>query len=530
MPPQSVASDTFSPPQSLSPLRQPLARQMVMITEKCVNCPKCTEQCDFLKQNGTPKFIAENYLPEDPGWLTLAFSCSLCGLCEAVCPVNLSPGDLFLEMRDYLTDYGVTRVIVVCPNCHKVFKAYGTPLSVTAVYGMPEMYLDKDTGKDHAGANSPAVAIHDPCVLRNEPEIQASVRQLAGSAGFTLEEMPHSGKTTLCCGEGGSAGCVNSRLAQTWGEQRKQEANNRRLLTYCAGCANFLNKKTPTDHILDAVFHPDAVTDGTRKVARAPLTYFNRTRLKRYVQKNYAAPVTRERTFTSTFARESGNSGKIKKILMLAAVIVAIAGIRVSGILDNFDAETLRHTVTSLGPLAPLAFMLLYSLAPTLFMPGLPLTIAAGIIFGPFWGVVYSITGATAGASLAFLISRYVARDWITAKLSGPRWQKLDQSVENNGWKIVAFTRLVPLFPFNLLNYAFGLTPIKFLPYAGTSFICMLPACVAFIVFSSSFIDLLKGNISPTFIIGILLIVLVSLIPKMVQKFRPAQEKDLELS
>jgi uncharacterized membrane protein YdjX (TVP38/TMEM64 family) len=201
-----------------------------------------------------------------------------------------------------------------------------------------------------------------------------------------------------------------------------------------------------------------------------------------------------------------------------------------SGILDNFDAETLRRTVASLGPLAPVAYIVLFTLAPALFLPGLPITLVGGIVFGPFWGVVYSITGATAGASLAFLISRYVARDWIAAKLSGPRWHKLDQGVEKNGWKIVAFTRLVPLFPFNLLNYAFGLTPIRFLPYAVTSFVFMLPACVAFIVFSSSLMDLFKGDISPTFVIGILLIVLVSLIPVLVRKFRPAQETDLELS
>jgi uncharacterized membrane protein YdjX (TVP38/TMEM64 family)/Fe-S oxidoreductase len=626
--PQPAASDAFSPSQSRSAVRQSLAEQIALITEKCINCPECTAQCDFLKQNGTPKFIAENYHPNDPKWFTMAFSCSLCGLCAAVCPVKLSPENMFLEMRReavdrgaaplpghkgimsyeargvskkyswyslpercdtilfpgctfsgtrmdttialyerlkpaipnlgivldccckpshdlgrsayfhdmfgemraHLTNHGVTRVIVVCPNCYKVFKTYGNPLCVSAVYGLPELYVDEDMEKDHAGAGSPVVAIHDPCVLRNEPEIQASVRKLAGNTGFTLEEMPHSGNKTFCCGEGGSVGCVNPELAQKWGERRKQEAYNRRLLTYCAGCANFLNKKTPTDHILDAVFYPDAVAAGTRKVTRAPLTYFNRTRLKRYIQNNHAASVTRERTFTSTFVQGTGSSGKIKKILILAAVIVAIAGIRMSGILDNFDAETLRRTVASLGPLAPVAYIVLFTLAPALFLPGLPITLVGGIVFGPFWGVVYSITGATAGASLAFLISRYVARDWIAAKLSGPRWHKLDQGVEKNGWKIVAFTRLVPLFPFNLLNYAFGLTPIRFLPYAVTSFVFMLPACVAFIVFSSSLMDLFKGDISPTFVIGILLIVLVSLIPVLVRKFRPAQETDLELS
>jgi uncharacterized membrane protein YdjX (TVP38/TMEM64 family) len=176
------------------------------------------------------------------------------------------------------------------------------------------------------------------------------------------------------------------------------------------------------------------------------------------------------------------------------------------------------------------AYILLYTIAPSLFLPGLPITIVGGILFGPLWGVVYTITGATAGACLAFLISRYVARDWIQSRLTGPRWRQLDKNVEKIGWKIVAFTRLVPLFPFNLLNYAFGLTPISFLPYAVTTFICMLPACIAFIVFSSSLLDLLKGNISPGLIIGILLIVAVSLIPFMIRNFKPGQADDLDIT
>ncbi|MBI5593716.1 MAG: TVP38/TMEM64 family protein [Deltaproteobacteria bacterium] len=85
---------------------------------------------------------------------------------------------------------------------------------------------------------------------------------------------------------------------------------------------------------------------------------------------------------------------------------------------------------------------------------------------------------------------------------------------------IVAFTRLIPIFPFNLLNYAFGLTKIKFLHYAVTTFICMLPACIAFIVFSSSLLDVIRGRFSIEFVIGLVLIVLISIVPVLVQKRR----------
>jgi uncharacterized membrane protein YdjX (TVP38/TMEM64 family) len=92
--------------------------------------------------------------------------------------------------------------------------------------------------------------------------------------------------------------------------------------------------------------------------------------------------------------------------------------------------------------------------------------------------------------------------------------------VETHGWKVVAFTRLIPLFPFNLLNYAFGLTKIGFWPYAVATFICMLPGCIAFIVFSSSLLDLIRGKISTMFIIGIALIGLVSLIPFFYRRYQ----------
>ncbi len=613
-----------------------LSAQVSLVAEKCVKCPKCTAECAFLQKNGSPGCIAENFDPDNPSWLMMAFDCSLCGLCSASCPVGLSPEEMFLEMRreavargiaplpnhkgimayeqrgvskkyswyslpdgcdtvlfpgctfagtrmdttialyehlkqsrpklgivldcccksshdlgctdffqdmftemrGYLTYNGVTTVIVVCPNCYKVFKTYGQTLHVISAYELLSVDDTTETQDDRAvrpntASNTPIMAIHDPCVLRNEKGIQDAVRKLAANSVYVIDEMPHSRKKAMCCGEGGAVGFVAPEFSDKWSERRKKEAGSYRLLTYCAGCAGFLNRKTPTDHILDAVFFPQDVAAGKRKFAKAPLTYFNRIRLKRYLQKHHPAPVFRERTYLFD-TKETVNGAPAKagkaKLIVLLIIIAAIVGLRYSGIVGNFDSETLQQWVASLGPLAPLAFVLLYTITPALFLPGLPLTIAGGILFGPFWGVVYSIVGATAGASLSFFVSRYIARDWVATKLTGPRWKQLDESVAKNGWKIVAFTRLVPLFPFNLLNYAFGLTPIRFLPYAVTSFICMLPACIAFIVFSSSLMDLFKGKVSPAFLIGVLLIALVSMIPLLMRKLKRGGENELGLS
>jgi uncharacterized membrane protein YdjX (TVP38/TMEM64 family) len=289
------------------------------------------------------------------------------------------------------------------------------------------------------------------------------------------------------------------------------------MIAYCAGCANFLSLLTPTSHVLDLLFEPEATMSGNIKVSKAPLTYWNRLKMKKYFKKYVNASITRERTFTLD---ETSKGGMVKRIIFLLAITAAIFAVRSTEATRYLEQNALMELIQGYGALAPVIYMLVYTVAPALFLPGIPLTIIGGILFGPFWGVVYTITSATAGACVAFLISRYVARRWIANRLQSPRWRRLDEGVEKHGWKIVAFTRVVPLFPFNLLNYAFGLTKIKFLHYAVTTFLCMLPACIAFIVFSSSLLDLLRGRISPAFIVGLGLVVLVSLIPLFYQRYK----------
>jgi uncharacterized membrane protein YdjX (TVP38/TMEM64 family)/Fe-S oxidoreductase len=420
---------------------------------------------------------------------------------------------MFQEMKRYLLDNGIRNVLVACPSCHQVFKEYGDKLSVKTVYEVMVHNGPPDTGK-----TSGVVTIQDPCASRFEEPVHAAVRDLISAQGLTIEEMTHHGSNTLCCGEGGSVGFLAPELSKNWGNLRKKEADGRRIITYCAGCANLLGSLTPTSHVLDLIFEPAFTMSGDVKISKAPFTYWNRLKLKKQLQKSSNGARTRERTFAANGENKKG--GMLKRVVFLLLVIAAIVAIRFSGATQYLEQDKLRLLIQGYGVLAPVIYMLVYTVAPSLFLPGLPITIAGGILFGPFWGVVYTIISATLGACLAFLISRYIARDWVEKKLKSPRWKRLDQGVEKHGWKIVAFTRLIPLFPFNLLNYAFGLTKIKFLPYAATTFICMLPACIAFIVFSSSLLDLVKGKISPAFLVGLGLIILVSLIPLFYQRYK----------
>lgn len=423
---------------------------------------------------------------------------------------------MFGEMRTYLLEQGIRNVLVACPNCYKVFARHGAGLAPKMIYEA----IAEGAIEGNSVMRDP-VTVHDPCAVRFETGIHASVRKLIAQGGHRVEEMAHSGERTLCCGEGGAVAALDPGLAAHWGKLRQQEYGGKKIITYCAGCANKLSSLAPTDHILDTLWEGEA---GKAKVAKAPFTYWKRLRLKKWFKDNVPAAVTRERTFTGAQGQKKGTFAKlIVFLLFLAAVIVSA---KASGISRYLDQETLRTWIGGYGVLAPLVYMLFYAVAPVFFLPGLPITVVGGILFGPLWGVVYTITGSTVGACLAFLVSRYLAREWVEGKLKSPRWRRLDEGVEKHGWKVVAFTRLIPLFPFNLLNYAFGLTKIGFRSYAVTTFFCMLPACIAFIVFSSSLLDLIRGRISPTFVIGIALVILVSLFPLFYRRYKTGRGED----
>jgi uncharacterized membrane protein YdjX (TVP38/TMEM64 family)/Fe-S oxidoreductase len=417
------------------------------------------------------------------------------------------------EMGAYLVDQGVREVLVACSNCHNMFTAFGQGLAVKTVY---EALADMETLA--AGQARGTVVVHDSCVARNLEPVHDAVRRLLRRQGLTVEEMEHTGRQTLCCGQGGAVNLLAPELAAGWGLLRKKEAQGRRMATYCAGCARALNSLSATSHVADLIFEPEKALAGKLKPASGPLTYLNRLLLKRTYSRMEGFAATRERTFTPEEAGPKRRPWKIAVFVILLAA--AVISVHLSGATHYLEQERLRALISGYGALAPVIYMLIYTLAPVFFLPGLPITIVGGILFGPFWGVVYAIFGSTCGAALAFLVARYVAREWVMKKLTGPKWERLDQETAKHGWKAVAVVRLIPAFPFNLVNYAFGLTKVPLIHYVAATFICMLPACIAFIVFSSSLLDLVRGSVSPAALVGVALIVAVSLIPLIYRRFK----------
>jgi len=209
----------------------------------------------------------------------------------------------------------------------------------------------------------------------------------------------------------------------------------------------------------------------------------------------------------------------VYRALIVAAIAAAIIFVELHR--DVFQGAALEHELNRFGRWAPVLFILSYAAATVLFVPGVVFTLTGGAIFGPLWGTVWNLTGATAGATLAFLTARYVAADWIE-KVSGDRLQRIVGGVEAEGWRFIAFVRLVPLFPFNLLNYALGLTRIGLGTYVSASAVCMLPSTIAYTWLGYAGRQALSGgrDMVRNVLIAIAVVAAAALLPRFVRRLR----------
>ena len=210
------------------------------------------------------------------------------------------------------------------------------------------------------------------------------------------------------------------------------------------------------------------------------------------------------------------------RFVRIGLLLILVAGIAVAVVYrDRFDVAALERWIQDAGIWAPLLFMAVYALAAVLFLPGTLLTLAGGALFGPVLGTLYNLTGATIGATLAFLIARYLASDWI-AERTGGRLKQLINGVEDEGWRFVAFTRLVPLFPFNLLNYALGLTRIKLSHYLLATYTCMLPGAMAYTYLGYAGREAVGGGegLIQKALLALALLAVVAFLPRLIGKLR----------
>ena len=169
----------------------------------------------------------------------------------------------------------------------------------------------------------------------------------------------------------------------------------------------------------------------------------------------------------------------LPRLLLGLAILISALSLALNRY--QLDPVVIEGAIHNLGVWGPVAHVALFALGSVLFVPGGLVGLVGGVLFGPVWGTILNLAGATVGATAAFLVARYMAEDWVRRK-AGRRLDQLFKGVQAEGWRIVAFVRRVPILPFNLLNYALGVTRIRLVDYVLASFLCMLPGTLAYAI------------------------------------------------
>ncbi len=230
---------------------------------------------------------------------------------------------------------------------------------------------------------------------------------------------------------------------------------------------------------------------------------------------------------TETSPDTGGKSkGAILKLFIFIVLATALFALfKFTSLGAYFSREYIEDILKQLGAYAPIGFVVIYAVATIIGVPGTILTILGGVIFGSFLGTISVVAGATIGACGAFFVSRFLARDFVAEKFMEKQWfKKLDQGIEEQGLYYILFIRLVPLFPFNGINFASGLTSVKFRDYFIGTAIGIVPASFVFVNAASQASDAAtKGEASAGFFISLALLGLLALAPVAYKKYKSTQ-------
>ncbi len=178
------------------------------------------------------------------------------------------------DIFDFIKSKGIKRILTACPNCHMTFKEFSPSIEIISIY---EELVNLEIKTNTAWLKH--ATVHDPCVTRFESAVHNSVRTLLCRAGIELIEMEHSREHTFCCGEGGGVPAHNAENARAWTQKRRLEAKQTGapIVTYCAGCANYLSDEKPVAHVLDLLF---VKRNETPELPKFQIGYLNRLKLR----------------------------------------------------------------------------------------------------------------------------------------------------------------------------------------------------------------------------------------------------------
>lgn len=179
------------------------------------------------------------------------------------------------------------------------------------------------------------------------------------------------------------------------------------------------------------------------------------------------------------------------------------------------NPEGIEAAVRSSGPLAPVVFLLFYAIGPTFFFPSWILTVVGGLCFGMKWGFILTLIGATIGGTIAFFVARYLGRDFVERFLKG-RYRKLDDQVAYHGFEVIFFLRLIPLVPFDVLDYIAGVSKIHWRSYILGTFLGIMPGAFVYVYMGTTLSDIMSWQFAG----ALSLLLLLGLIPFFYKRFK----------
>ncbi len=220
----------------------------------------------------------------------------------------------------------------------------------------------------------------------------------------------------------------------------------------------------------------------------------------------------------------------LKKFMPLIIIGVILAVIFLSPIKNYLNIEFFTDTINSIqsSPYAPIIFILMYIIAVVLLVPGLALTLLAAPIFGLWQGILYVVIASNIGCSLSFFIARFLGKDFVLKIFKGNKlFDSMNAKIEKNGLIYMFYLRLIPVFPFNLVNYAPGVTSIKYSQYAIATFFGMLPGTSIYCYAAYTATDIAENPIGIVVSVGVL--ILFTVVTSMISK-KQSKKEDKEIT
>ncbi|MEG0370858.1 MAG: VTT domain-containing protein [Clostridium sp.] len=386
---------------------------------------------------------------------------------------------------------GIKRVIVACSNCYntlkinnnievislwEVLRDIGVPEGVKGIYNESDIYA----------------ALHDPCPIRNESQIHESVRYILNDIGLKFSEFDKNRNKTQCCGAGKMLMVTNRSLAESIMVKRANSTKCSHIISYCETCVQSMiigGKKSL--HILDLLFNNEVINNHTT-------TQKSKGTISHWIQRRKTRKII--------------NKDKVnimKKFLIYGLILLTISMLFNLDIIRGITTEEVKEYILSFGNLAPIIYIILFTIVPLTFFPDALLVIIAGLIFGIAKGYIYTLVGVITGGSLAFFLSRILGSGFIK-KLANEKLDKLEKSIEKKGFSIVLILRLIPLFPFDVISYAAGLTNIRYKEYLLATILGTVPGILVFLNIGYQGTDIRSNGFYLSIIILVILVIATS--------------------